>query len=225
VIKIMWAAVVGGAGLLVALAAGPACSQPKELPAQLVTLGGPAELHKKGAATWTSAALRDQLGEGDSVRTQVGGRVALKTASGQALRLGSRSQLAILPAEAEDGPTRIRLDNGWLWVAVSPNSPPPTQVEVRAGPGVVTVRGAGVGLRRAADGAVLVQVHHGNAVCTGPNRQWERTLTGPQELLIPASGTPGAPVALTVDKLEVTWVKWNADQDLAGGYGGAKPAP
>lgn len=223
-IKIMWAAVVGG-GLLVGLAAGPACSQPKELPAQVVTLGGPAELHKKGAATWTSAALRDQLGEGDSLRTQVGGRVTLKTASGQALRLGSRSQLAILPAEAEDGPTRIRLDNGWLWVAVSPNSPPPTQVEVRAGPGVVTVRGAGVGLRRAADGAVLVQVHHGSAVCTGPNRQWERTLTGPQELLIPASGTPGAPVALTVDKLEVTWVKWNADQDLAGGYGGAKPAP
>ena len=224
-IKIMWAAVVGGAGLLVGLAAGPACSQPKELPAQLVTLGGPAELHKKGAATWTSAALRDQLGEGDSLRTQVGGRVALKTASGQALRLGSRTQLAILPAEAEDGPTLIRLDNGWLWVAVSPNSPPPTQVEVRAGPGVVTVRGAGVGLRRAADGAVLVQVHHGSAVCTGPNRQWERTLMGPQELLIPASGTPGAPVALTVDKLEVTWVKWNADQDLAGGYGGAKPAP
>ena len=224
-IKIMWAAVVGGAGLLVGLAAGPACSQPKELPAQLVTLGGPAELHRKGAATWTSAALRDQLGEGDSLRTQVGGRVTLKTASGQALRLGSRSQLAILPAEAEDGPTRIRLDNGWLWVAVSPNSPPPTQIEVRAGPGVVTVRGAGVGLRRAADGAVLVQVHHGSAVCTGPNRQWERTLTGPQELLIPASGTPGAPVVLTVDKLEVTWVKWNADQDLAGGYGGAKPAP
>jgi len=44
-------------------------------------------------------------------------------------------------------------------------------------------------------------------------------------LLIPASGTPGAPVALTVDKLEATWVKWNADQDLAGGYGGTKPAP
>jgi hypothetical protein len=82
-----------------------------------------------------------------------------------------------------------------------------------------------VGLRRAADGGVLVQVHHGSAVCAGPDRQWERTLTGPQELLIPASGTPGAPVVLTVDKLEVTWVKWNADQDLAGGYGGAKPAP
>jgi len=159
------------------------------------------------------------------VVTQVGGRVTLKTASGQALRLGSRSQLALLPAEGEEGPTRVRLDNGWLWVAVSPNSSIPTQVEVRAGPGAVTVRGAGVGLRRGADGAVLVQVHHGTAVCAGPNRQWERTLTGPQELLIPASGIPGAPVALTVDKLEVTWVKWNADQDLAGGYGGAKPAP
>ena len=224
-IKIMWAAVVVGAGLLVGFSAGPVWSQPKELPAQVVTLGGPAEMHKKGAAAWTSTTLRDQLGEGDSVRTQVGGRVTLKTASGQALRLGSRSQLALLPAEGEEGPTRVRLDNGWLWVAVSPNSSIPTQVEVRAGPGAVTVRSAGVGLRRGADGAVLVQVHHGTAVCAGPNRQWERTLTGPQELLIPASGIPGAPVALTVDKLEVTWVKWNADQDLAGGYGGAKPAP
>jgi hypothetical protein len=89
----------------------------------------------------------------------------------------------------------------------------------------VTIRGAGVGLRRGPDGGVLVQVHHGSAVCAGPDRRWERTLTGPQELLIPASGTPGAPVALTVDKLEATWVKWNADQDLAGGYGGTKPAP
>jgi ferric-dicitrate binding protein FerR (iron transport regulator) len=225
VIKIMRAAVVAGSGLLVGLSAGPAWAQPKELPAQIVTLGGAAELHKKGAAAWAPAGLRAELGEGDSVRTQVGGRITLKTASGQALRLGSRSQLAILPAEVETGPTRVRLDNGWLWVAVSPNSPPPTQIEIRVGPGVVAVRGAGVGLRRGTDGGVLVQVHHGSAVCAGPNQQWERTLTGPQELLIPASGTPGAPVALTVDKLEATWVKWNADQDLAGGYGGAKPAP
>lgn len=224
-IKIMWAAVVGGTGLLAGLSAAPASAQPKELPAQVVTLGGPSDLHKKGAAGWAPAGLRAEVGEGDSVRTQVGGRITLKTASGQALRLGSRSQLALLPTEAEAGPTRVRLDNGWLWVAVSPNSPLSTQVEVRAGPGIVTVRGAGVGLRRAADGGVLVQVHHGSAVCAGPNQQWERTLTGPQELLIPASGTPGAPVALTVDKVEATWVKWNADQDLAGGYGGAPPAP
>ena len=224
-IKVMWVAVVGGAGLLAGISVGAGWAQPKELPAQVVTLGGPAEVHKKGAAAWTPAGLRTELGEGDSVRTQVGGRITLKTASGQALRLGSRSQLAVLSADAEAAPTRVRLDNGWLWIAVTPNSPPPTQIEVRAGPGVITVRGAGVGLRRATDGATLVQVHHGSAVCAGPDRQWERTLTGPQELLIPASGTPGAPVALTVDKLEATWVKWNADQDLAGGYGGTKPAP
>lgn len=224
-IKIMWAAVVGGAGLLVGLSAGLAWAQPKELPAQVVTLGGSAEVHKKGAPGWTSAGLRAELGEGDSVRTQVGGRITLKTASGQALRLGSRSQLAILAPEGAAGPTRVRLDNGWLWIAVSPNSPPPTQIEVRTGPGVVTVGGAGVGLRRGPDGAVLVQVHHGSAVCAGPDRQWERALTGPQELLIPKSGPPGAPGPLTIDQLEATWVKWNADQDVAGGYGGTKPAP
>ncbi|MEX2223740.1 MAG: FecR family protein [Candidatus Rokuibacteriota bacterium] len=226
-IKIMGATVLGGAIFAAGVTGGAAWAQPKELPAQIVTLGGPAELHKKDAPAWAAAGLRADLGEGDSLRTQVGGRVALKTASGQALRLGSRSQVALLAPEANavPGPTRVRLDSGWLWIAVAPNSPPPTQIEVRAGPGIVTVRGAGVGLRRGADGSLFVQVHHGTVVCTGPDRQWERTLTGPQELLIPASGMPGAPVKLTVDKLEVTWVRWNADQDFAGGYGGTKPGP
>jgi len=227
VIKIMWAVALGGLVLLAGLSGGAAWAQPKELPAQIVTLGGAGEVHRKDTPAWAPAELRARLGEGDSVRTQVGGRIALKTASGQALRLGSRSQLAFLPSppSAEPGPTRVRLDNGWLWIAVAPNSPPPTQIEVQAGTALVTVRAAGVGLRRGPDGSLLVQVHHGSAVCAGPDRQWERTLTGPQELLIPAAGTPGKPVPLAVDKLEATWVKWNADQDVAGGYGGTKPAP
>lgn len=223
-IRIMWTSLLiglTGGGLM----AGSAWAQPAELPAQVVTLGGPAEIHKKGARTWGPAALRDEVDAGDSVRTQVSGRVTLKTASGQALRLGSRSQAVMLAPESETSPTRVRLDNGWLWVAVSPNSPPPSQVEVRAGSGVVTVRGAGVGFRRGPDGSVLVQVHHGSAVCAGPEKQWERTLAGAQELLIPASGTPGVPGPLIVDKLEMTWVKWNVDQDFAGGYGGATRAP
>lgn len=225
-ITIRWAVAAGGLGL-----AGWLCgvvgaaAQPKELPAQIVTLGGTGEVHRKDTPTWTAVDLRARVDEGDSVRTQVGGRIALRTASGQVLRLGSRSQLAVLPSPPEPGPTRVRLDNGWLWVAVTPNSPAPTQVEVRAGPAVVTVLGTGVGLRRAPDGSLLVQVHHGTAVCTGPERQWERTLTGPQQLRVPASGAPGAPASITVDQLEATWVKWNTDQDTAGGYGASKPAP
>lgn len=223
--KIGWATVLGGVVLLVGLAGSSAWAQPKELPAKIVTLGGPAEMHRKDTPSWTTAALRAELGEGDSVRTQLGGRVTLRTASGQALRLGSRSQLAILVPEAgaSAGPTRVRLDSGWLWIAVTPGSPSSTHVEVRAGPAIVTVRGSGVGLRRSADGSLLAQVHHGSATCTGPDRQWERTLSGPQELVVPASGTPGPPANLTVDKLEATWIRWNADQDFVGGYGGKKP--
>lgn len=223
--KIVWVAVLGGVVLLVGLAGSAAWAQPKELPAKIVTLGGPAELHRKDTPSWMTAGLRAELGEGDSVRTQLGGRVTLRTASGQALRLGSRSQLAFLDPEAGAGagPTRIRLDNGWLWIAVMPGSPSPTLVEVRAGPAIVTVRGGGVSLRRSPDGSLLAQVHHGTATCTGPDRQWERTLTGPQELVVPASGTPGPPSKLAADKLEATWIRWNADQDFAGGYGGKKP--
>lgn len=226
-ITIRWAA-AGGLALAVGLCGdGAGWAQPKELPAQIVTLGGTGEVHRKDTPSWTPAELRARVGEGDSVRTQVGGRLALRTASGQALRLGSRSQMALLASTSspEPGPTSVRLDNGWLWIAVTPNSPRSTQVEVRAGPAVVTVRGAGVGLRRGPDGSLLVQVHHGSAVCEGPERQWERTLTGPQELRVTAAGAPGTPVNVTVDQLEAAWVKWNADQDAAGGYGASKPAP
>ena len=222
--RIVRAAVLGAAAFLVAVSGSAASGQPKELPAKLVTLGGPAELYKKDTPAWTAAALRAEVGEGDSVRTQLGGRVALRTGGGQSLRLGSRSQMALLPG-AEAAPTRVRLDNGWLWVSVMPGSAPPTQVEVRAGPAVVTVRGGGVALRRSPEGALLIQVHHGTAVCAGPDRRWEHTVTGPQELAVPASGVPGPPVKLTVDNLEATWVRWNADQDFAGGYGGKKPEP
>lgn len=223
---IVRAAVLGGAVVLVALCISTGWAQPKELPAKIVTLGGPAELYKKDTSDWKSAGLRAEVGEGDSVRTQVGGRVALKTGSGQALRLGSRSQLALPAGSVPDGtPTRVRFDYGWLWVAVMPGGAEATQVEVRAGPATVTVRGGGVGLRRNPDGSIMIQVHHGTAACAGPDRQWEHVVTGPQQLLVPASGAPAPPVKLTVDQLEATWVRWNADQDFAGGYGGQKPGP
>lgn len=225
--KIVPAAVLTGAMCLAAFSAPAAWAQPRELPARIVTLGGPADLHRKDTPAWTAAALRAELGEGDSVRTQLGGRVALRTASGQALRLGSRSQVVFLPSEAagEPAPTRVRLDAGWLWVAVLPGSPASAHVEVRAGPATVLVRGSGVSVRRNPDGSVLVQVHHGSVACTGPDRQWERTLTGPQELAVPAAGPPGPVTKLTVDKLEATWIRWNTDQDFAGGYGGKKSEP
>jgi ferric-dicitrate binding protein FerR (iron transport regulator) len=225
--KNLRAAVLGGVVLLLVAMATAASAQPKELPARLVTLGGAAELHRKDTPTWAPAELRANIGEGDSLRTQLGGRVAIRTAGGQAMRLGSRSQIAVLPTESapEPGPTRVRFDGGWLWVAVLPGSPVSSQIEVRAGSATITVRGAGVGIRRSGDGALLVQVHHGSVVCAGPNKEWERTLTGPQQLLVPASGMPAQPVALAVDPLEATWVRWNADQDVAGGYGGAPPKP
>ena len=86
------------------LVAPGAWAQPRELPAKLVTLGGTAELYRKGTPAWAPAVLRADVGEGDSVRTQLGGRVTIRTASGQALRLGSRSQIALLASEGGDDP-------------------------------------------------------------------------------------------------------------------------
>ena len=76
------------------------------------------------------------------------------------------------------------------------------------------------------DGSVLVRVYHGAVECAGPGtgRQWTRTLADEQELSIASGGVPGDVRALKRDKIDAAWVKWNEEQDLAGGYGGKPPA-
>ena len=103
-----------------------AAAQPQELPAKITTLGGRAELSRK-SAPWTAAALRDELSAGDGVRT-IAGRLAVRTASGQSLRLGARTQIVFAAdnAPVTPGPTRLRMDGGLLWVcrhAEQPRSP------------------------------------------------------------------------------------------------------
>lgn len=216
---------LSAAALLAAV--GSAWAQPRELPARLATLSGQAETYKKDGTTWEPAKLRAELSGGDGVRTKAGGRVTFLTNSGQALRLGARSTLFLVApdASAADGPARARLDAGWLWVAVVPGSPASSQIEVRVGPAVVTVREGGVGLRMNRDGSTLVRVYHGAALCKGlaAGHSWQRSLAGEQELFVPASGAAGQPQGLTRDKIEETWVRWNQEQDFAGEYGGKAP--
>src|SRR6187200_2236523 len=113
-------------------------AQPQELPAQIVTLGGRAELSRR-AGPWAAAALRDELSAGDAVRT-IAGRLAVLTGSAQSLRLGAHTQIVFAAdaPPATPGPTQVRMNGGLLWVSVMPNSPPSTHIEVRAGPATVT---------------------------------------------------------------------------------------
>jgi hypothetical protein len=72
------------------------------------------------------------------------------------------------------------------------------------------------------DGSVLVGVYHGSVTCAGAG--WERALGEDQELLVPAAGAPKKEVVkLKRDKRDVEWLKWNEQQDLAGGYGARRP--
>ncbi len=221
--------VLGMVGLAALWATAPAAAQPKELPAKVVTLGGPAETFKKGAPKWDPAKLRAELVQGDGARTLPGGRVVLATASGQVLRMAQFTQLFFKEDEAAPGagpaPTRVRLDYGWLWVAVVPGGATVYRIEVDAGPVTVTVRGGGAGIRVNPDGGVLVRVYHGVAVCAGPGaqRQWERQLADDQELVVSAVGAPGETRRLTRDKPDAAWVRWNEEQDYAGGFGGKPP--
>jgi hypothetical protein len=212
---------------LVALAGGPlavpASAQPAELPFKIVTVAGSGDVYRAGASTWAAARLRAEVGAGDGARTLAGGRLTLKTASGQSLRLASLSRISVLaPAASAEEPTRVRMDGGAVWVAVRPGSPPGESIEVRTSAVVVTVRDGGVGIALRPDGSVQVRVHHGNAQCSGagPGPQWARPLVTGQELLVAAVGPPGEMRKLSTDKAEAEWVKWNEDQDLAGGYGG-----
>jgi hypothetical protein len=216
-------------GLALLWAAAPAAAQPKELPAKVVTLGGQAETFRKGSTKWDPAKLRAELGQGDGVRTLSGGRVVLATTSGQVLRMAQFTQVFFKESEAAPdaapGPTRVRLDFGWLWVAVVPGGASVYRIEADAGPVTVTIRGGGAGIRINPDGGVLVRVYHGAAVCVGPGaqRQWERQLADDQEMVVSAAGVPGDARRLTRDKGDAAWVRWNEELDHAGAFGGKPP--
>src|SRR5713101_2175546 len=98
-----------------------AMAQPRELPATVVTLTGKAETYKKGDTAWKPAELRADLDEGDGIRTSPSVRATLRTGGGHAIRVAALSQVFFLPVEGtgEDQPVRVRMDRGWLWVAVA----------------------------------------------------------------------------------------------------------
>src|SRR5688500_15268517 len=83
---------------LVGVWPGLAAAQPQELPAKIATLGGRAELSRQ-SGPWVAAALRDEVAAGDGVRT-IAGRLTLRTASGQSLRLGARTQIVFAAPNA-----------------------------------------------------------------------------------------------------------------------------
>lgn len=216
------------AWVLAALWPAEAAAQPKELPATVATLAGASEVFAKGADKWAPAKLRTELREGDGARTLVAGRLVLRTGNGHALRLAQLTQVFLAGNDlgAADQPLRVRLDGGWLWVAVTPGTAPRAKAEVRAGPVTVAVRGTGAGIRINRDGSVLVRVYHGAAECAGPGtgRQWTRALADEQELSVASGGVPGDVRTFKRDKVDAAWIKWNEEQDRAGGYGGKPPA-
>ena len=218
-----------GAAVLAALLMGAASAgaQPAELPATVVTLTGKAELYKKGDTKWGTAELRDEVREGDGVRTSPAVRTTLRTGGGHSIRLAALTQVFILApsgAGTDPQPVRLRLDRGWLWVAVTPGVLAQAPIEVIAGPARVAVRGGGVGFRLNRDGSVIVRTYHGLAVVRGssPAGRWERSLRELQEVLVPASGPPPDNRKITREEGEGLWVLWNEEQDYVA-YGGKAP--
>lgn len=222
---------LGGAALLVAaavLGTAPAAAQPKELPATVVTLTGKAEWFKKGDTKWNPVDLRDQLNEGDGLRTGPAVRATLRTVGGNAIRLAALGQVFLVPpppGALEPQPVRARLDRGWLWVAVTPGAHAHAPVEVVAGPARVAVRDGGVSFRLNRDGSVLVRTHHGLAVVGSSERSgggWERSLPEGLEVLVPPSGPPAENRKITRELAENNWMLWNEEQDYVA-YGGKPP--
>jgi hypothetical protein len=194
-----------------------------ESPLRLTTIAGQAEMRKAGAP-WTAARLRADFAPGDDVRT-LHGRLTLRSASGQEVRLAASSHVTLLDASAGDEPTRARLLGGAAWVAVLPATPPSEHVELQVGPIACTVKAGGAGLLLERDGSVLVRVYHGTAECVGtpPAGRWTRILGDAKEMRVANTGAQGEVRPLVREKIEADWLKWNEDQDVAGGYGG-KPA-
>jgi hypothetical protein len=202
-------------------------AQPKELPATVVTLTGKVDLFKKGDTKWGTAELRDELNIGDGVRTGPSVRATLRTGGGNSIRLAALTQVFLVPPEYPDllpQPARLRMDRGWLWVAVTPGGHAQAPIEMIAGPARVFVRDGGIGFRLNRDGSVLVRTYHGLAVMRGssPAATWERNLPEEQEVLVPVSGPPEANRKITLEEGEGPWVLWNQEQDYVL-YGGKAP--
>ena len=219
----------GAAAVLAALVmgAGPAGAQPAELPATVVTLTGKAELFKKGETKWNTAELRDEVREGDGVRTSPAVRTTLRTNGGHSIRMAALTQVFIVPSAgvgSDPQVVRLRLDRGWLWAAVTPGVHAQAPLEVVAGPARVAVRGGGVGFRLNRDGSVIVRTYHGLAVVRGssPAGTWERSVPELREVLVPASGPPPENRKITKEEGEGLWVLWNEEQDYVA-YGGKVP--
>jgi hypothetical protein len=218
------------AAVIVWMAVGwtlPVGAQPRELPATVVTLTGKADWYKKGDTKWNPVDLRDKLDVGDGLRTGPGVRAALLTVGANAIRLAALTQIFFMtspPGAPEPQPVRVRLDRGWLWVAVTPGIHAQAPVEVTAGPARVAVRDGGVGFRLNRDGSVLVRTHHGLAVVRGSDASatWERSLPELQEALVPPAGPPLPNRPLTRDQAENNWSLWNEEQDYVS-YGGRAP--
>jgi len=197
-----------------------------ETPLRVVTVAGQAEVYSGTGSAWKAAGLKAELGPGDGARTVAGGRLTLRTPSGQAVRLAPFSRISLLDeGAASDQPTRVKVEGGSVWAAVMPGTPARETLEVAVGALTVTVSGSGVGITLQRDGSVLVRVYHGRATCAGSGRRgWERTLVAEQEMLVSSAGAPGDVRTLTRDKPEPDWVKWNEEQDVAGGYRLEPPA-
>ena len=219
----------GAAAVLAALLAGArsADAQPAELPAAVVTLTGKVELFKRGDTKWGTAELRDEVREGDGVRTSPAVRTTLRTGGGHAIRLAALTQVFLVPSAGvgtDPQVVRVRLDRGWLWVAVTPGVHAQAPIEVIAGPARVAVRGGGVGFRLNRDGSVIVRTYHGLAVVRGASTAgaWERSVPELLEVLVPASGPPPENRKITKEEGEGLWVLWNEEQDYVA-YGGKAP--
>ena len=194
-----------------------------EWPFRVVTVEGRVEVQTPGATGWSAAKLRAELGVGSSART-LRGRLTLETPSDQEVRLAGLSKVSLLDGNP-DLPTPVRIDAGKVWVAVMPGTPSSNQLEIQGKAVSVLVTGGGASVALGQDGAVLVRVYHGAATATGPGteRRWSRALGEGQELLVAAAGVPGPAQKIVPNETEADWVKWNEDQDLAGGYGSPTP--
>src|SRR5262249_30689877 len=114
-----------------------------DTPLLVVTVVGQAEIRRTDTAGWSPAVLRAEIAPGGAARTALG-RLSLRTASGQTVRMDRSSAVDLVPASGQ--PTRVRLEAGSIWVAVLPASSPADRVEVEARGVVVSVPEGGVGV-------------------------------------------------------------------------------
>ncbi len=208
--------------------------------AKVTFLELPAQIKRKGATEWRTLKLGEDVSEGDSIRTGMGGRVEVTIAEKRVFRVGQATEVE-LPSFRETGGLNasfhVLVGRFWASIRVPLAEALGEKVEVQTTTATIGIKGTNFGVDHdrvrglsqvtVIDGTVAAaapQVTGGKQEVEGPREiappseisreQWLVLVSRNQKLLIRPGQAPRVEPMTAEDKAD-EWVVFNQQRDKA----------